>query len=164
LKTRNELEFQGCLVHINQELDNLSISKSSNRPINYATLKDLLKKACEQIYKTNNRPDMLKSIDADFDEVVVSNFRAKLQNQSLHKIIDLICELLNSNTPSKLNLIQQGFLLEAIKFTGKLYKFFQYLLPHNLFEPIIFSKPNKITYLNLENEYLQCLARVAINE
>ncbi|NEU71860.1 hypothetical protein PI95_004545 [Hassallia byssoidea VB512170] len=164
LKTRNELEFQECLVHINGELENLGISKSSNRPINYATLKDLLKKACEQIHKSNNRPDMLKSIDADSDEAVVSNLRAKLKNQSLHKIIDIICELFNSNTHRKLNLIQQGFLLEAIKFTGKLYNFSQYLLPNNLFEPIIFSRAKKVTYLNLENEYLQCLARVAINE
>ncbi|MGI2906645.1 hypothetical protein [Tolypothrix sp. VBCCA 56010] len=164
LPTRNKLEFIEYLMHINKELDNLSISKSSNRPINYATLKDLLKRACEQIHKSNNRPDMLKSIDADSDEAVVSDLRAKLQNQSLHKIIDIICELLNSNTPSKLNLIQQGFLLEAIKFTGKLYNFSQYLLPNNLFYPIIFSITKKITYLNFEKEYLQCLARVAINE
>jgi len=164
LKTRNELEFQEVLVQINRELDNLSISKSSNRPINYVTLKDLLNSAYKKIHKTNNRPDMLKSIDALSDEAVVSDLRAKLQNQSFDKIIHIICELLNLNTHSRLNLIQQDILLEAIKFTGKLYNFSQYLLPNNLFNPIIFSKTKKITYLNFENEYLQCLARVAINE
>ncbi len=87
--------------------------------------------------------------------------RTEFQNQNLHKIVNTICRLLNS--ASELSFIYKDLLAKAIIFIGKTYEFSQYLLPDSLFQ-LQFSIVNQIKHHNLGNEYLQCLARVAVKE
>ncbi len=145
-----------CLLQISEELDR--IANSGNKPINYTILRDLLQTSCQQI---NRNRDLLQFVNADSSESIVSELRTEFQNQNLHKIVNIICRLLNST--SELSFIHKDLLAKGIIFIGKSYEFSQYLLPDSLFQ-LQFSIVNQIRHHNLGNEYLQCLARVAVKE
>ena len=149
-------ELKTCLLQISEELDR--IANSGNKPINYTILRDLLQTSCQQI---NRNRDLLQFVYADSPDSIVSELRTEFQNQNLHKIVNIICRLLNS--ASELSFIHTDLLAKAIIFTGKTYEFSQYLLPDSLFQ-LQFSIVNQIKHHNLGNEYLQCLARVAVKE
>ncbi len=157
LQTCRELEqLKTCLLQISEELDR--IANSGNKPINYTILRDLLQTTCQQI---NKNRDLLQLVNADSPDSIVSELRTEFQNRNIHKIVDIICRLLNS--ASALSFIHTDLLVKAIIFTGKTYEFSQDLLPDSLFQ-LQFSIVNQIKHHNLGNEYLQCLARVAVNE
>lgn len=138
---------------------------SSNKPINYTRLKDLFVQSYNQLNRTNNnKSDLLQFVDTSFPEVVVDELKIQFQQKSLQKIINNICNLTTSHQSGELNNIKRSVLLQAIKFIGKTYNFSDYLLTKQLFSPTHFSIANQIRTANLDKEYLQCLARVAINE
>lgn len=164
LKICTELQqLQQSLVQLTQGLN--SVNFSSNRPINYTTLKDLLVQVYKQLNRTNNnKPDLLQFVDTSFPEVLIDELKRQFQQESLQKIVNIICNLMTSHQSGELNNIKRTVLLQAIKFLGKTYKFSEYLLTKQLFSDNHFSIANQIKTSNLDKEYLQCLARIAINE
>jgi hypothetical protein len=164
LKIRTEVQqLKQSLVQLAQELD--SVNFSSNKPINYTKLKDLFVQAYNQLNRTNNnKSDLLQFVDTSFSEVVIDELKIQFQQKSLQKIINNICNLMISHQSGELNNIKRTVLLQAIKFIGKTYKFSDYLLTKQLFSQTHFSTANQIRTANLDKEYLQCLARIAINE
>lgn len=157
---RNESQFQ----EISQLATELSKFKNSgSQIIKYASVKNSLNSAYQQIHSTNNSFDLLHFVDISSSDPIVNRLNAEFQHISFQRIADIIAELLNSKS-NELSLQQKDLLAEAIKFTGKTYKFSQHLLPLKLFSQSNFELANKITHSNLGNEYLQCLARIAVTE
>lgn len=75
----------------------------------------------------------------------------------------MVYNMLAYNKPlNTLNKDKKDFLVEAIILIGKLYQFSQYLLSDKLFFQLQLN--TAIKDRKLSNEYLQCLARIAINE
>lgn len=155
-------EFKTYLQQISQQLPFSTNIK--NCPIKYQSLTTLIKTAVDKIKKNNNRPDLLKFIDASSNEVVVNELKTELQNLRLNNIVDIIYGLLNSQYSHELSTDQKFFLVDATIFIGKLYQFSQYLLADKLFSHAQFTTASQIRYSNLDKEYLQCLARIAVNQ
>jgi len=151
-------QFKASLLQLSAEL--VKLKSHHNRLIDYAILKDKLKSACQQISRNK---DSLQFIDISSTELVVSSLKTEFQNQSLQIIIDIACQLLNSSNHSRLSFVDKDFLAEAIIFIGKTYQFSQYLFPDSLFR-LQFQTVNQIRHRQLGNEYLQCLARVAVKK
>ncbi|BAY65297.1 hypothetical protein NIES22_54000 [Calothrix brevissima NIES-22] len=157
LKNSPDLEeFKLPLRDISQKLsDTENISYSTNRD----TFLDLIN--CINKFQKNNR---LKFIDALSTDMVVSELKNELQNLRLNNIVDIISSLLELQHSDRLSNHHKNFLASATIFVGQLYQFSQYLLPNRLFSPRPFTTASQIKYANLDKEYLQCLARVAIKE
>ncbi len=151
-------QFNASLLELSEELDKLE--SHHNKLIDYAILKEKLKITCQQI---NRNIDLLQFIDISSTELVVSYLKTEFHNQNFHRIIDTVCRLINSSTHRKLSLSDKDFLAEAIIFIGKTYQFSQYLFPDSLFR-LQFQTVNQIRHRQLGNEYLQCLARVAVKK
>ncbi len=155
-------QLKQSLVQLAQELD--SVNFSGNRPINYTNLKHLFAQVYNQLNRTNNKPDFLQFVDVSYPEVVVDELKIKFEQKSLHKIVDIICKLMTSHQSGELNNIKKDVLVQAIKLLGKTYKLSQYLITKQLFSQTYFITASQIKTGNLDKEYLQCFARVAINE
>jgi len=163
LKNNDKIEHLAkSLSQIAEEIDRLF--HIGNQPKNYSNLILLLQVFYQQIHKQNNQLDLLQFIDTFSPESVVAELRSKLQKFNLYRVVELISELLNFNNRIPLSLVSKDLLLQLIKTIGKTYNFSQYLLCDRLFSPTVFSIANQIRHSNLNNEYLQCLARLAVNE
>lgn len=164
LKERKELEhFRGYLLQLAGELD--KFGNTSNKVVYYTNLKKLLNNAWQQIHRKNNSNfDLLQFINASSNEPVVSRLRTELQNQSFQKLADIISDFINISNCSVLTLAQEDLLVDAIMFIGKTYKLSQYLFPNSLFSQTQVSRSSQIRHRSLGNEYLPCLARVAVKE
>jgi hypothetical protein len=163
LKNRQDLqEFPTYLWQISQKL--ASIANIRQASIDYKVLTDLINNAVHKININDNISDLLQFIDTSSTEVVVSELKTELQNLKLNNIVDIIYSLLNRHHSNGLSNAQKDFLVAATIFGGKLYQFSQYLLPNRLFSQVPFTNARQIKHRNLDKEYLQCLARVAIKE
>ncbi|SRR5579883_2066626 len=164
LRNRKGLEqFQTDLWQIAEELKKI---ENGCPPSEDATikLKDILYSAWQIIHRNNNRLDILQFIDASSTESVVTDLQKAFKNCNLRNLVEIICLLISSCQPSKLSLFQKDFLVETIIFIGKTYQLSQYLFPDDNVLKIKFFEIKKIKHRQLENEYFQCLARIAINK
>ncbi|MBA3922481.1 MAG: hypothetical protein H0X31_12595, partial [Nostocaceae cyanobacterium] len=162
LKNDNRIgDLAESLSQIAEELDRLV--NLGNKPKNYSILISLLENFYQQIHRRNNRLDLLQFVNPLSTESVIDELRAKLQTTNLSRVVDVICELLNSNNHNPLSSVSH-ILLKLIITIGKTYKFSQYLLGERLFSPAFFNNAHLIKPSNLDQEYLKCLARIAITE
>ncbi len=108
--------------------------------------------------------NLLIFIDTSSSEAIVKEIITILENNQFHRLVNIVNNLLINN--HTLNRQKKDFLVEVFIFIGRLYQFSQYLRPDKLFSNIEFQFNiiNQITYRNLSNEYIQCLARIAINQ
>ena len=158
--------FKSYLSQLNKELN--KVDSSPNRQTNYQKLTNLLHKAyreirISEINNTNNQRDLLLFIDSPNSDIIVSQIQTEIENIKFDKLVEMICDTINSTKYQKMNSSQNNLLADGIIFIGKLYKFSQYINLKNFFN-LQFDLVNRITSYNIGNEYLQCLARVAVKE
>ncbi|MTJ08557.1 hypothetical protein [Anabaena sp. UHCC 0204] len=158
-------DFQSFIIDLHQissKLDkiNSQISKKNDYDVLIASIKN----AYEKIKKIKQYPDSLQFIDILSNELVVTELITEFKKANLSKMVDLIYNTLTSN--QLLNKDKKDLLVDAIILIGKLYQFSEYLLSDRLFFQLQlqFNTASKIRYRNLSNEYLQCLARIAVNQ
>ncbi|MDD1413288.1 hypothetical protein MEN41_01095 [Dolichospermum sp. ST_con] len=158
LKRRNDFQdFINDLNHISSTLD--KISKQGYTRNNYNSLNQNINNAKNKI---NQQPDLLQFIDISSIDIVVIELIATLNQANLSRLVDIVYNTLTSNQP--LNTDKKDLLVYTIMFTGKLYRFSEYLLSDRLFFQLQLQFNNAINIRgNLSNEYLQCLARIAEN-
>lgn len=160
LKRRSDFqEFINDLHHISSILD--KISNQGYTINNYKLLNKLINNVKNKI---NQQPDLLQFIDISSIDIVVIELIANLNQANLSRLVDIVYTTLTSN--QNLNTDKKDLLVNAIIFIGKLYCFSEYLLSDRLFFQLQlqFNNASKIRHRNLSNEYLQCLARISINE
>ncbi|MBO1063654.1 MULTISPECIES: hypothetical protein [Nostocales] len=112
--------------------------------------------------KTNQNSDLLQFIDISSNEQIVKELITELNNANLSRMVDIIYNVLTYNQHLNKTLINNAIIL-----TGKLYQFSQYISSNKLFSDLELQFNNASKNPNLSgllNEYLQCLARLAINE
>jgi hypothetical protein len=128
---------------------------------NYNSLTENIERAYKKIHE---RPDLLNFISISSSEPVITELTAQLQKANLSGIVDIVYDRLNSNLP--LNNTQKNLINKSYRLIGKLYQFSQYISLDKLFFNLVVQLNNthEIKTHNLQNEYLQCLARIAINE
>jgi hypothetical protein len=159
-------DFLGYLHQISDELDKIQIHKISNLPINYQLSKEIINSACRAISFRQEGLELLQFVDTLSDTSIVDELKSHLQYLNLNKIVDIIYQLLADSHDFGLSASQQKWLVNAIIFTGKLYQFSEYIFPDRLFDnlELQFYNASQIRYGNLANEYLQCLARIAVTK
>ncbi|MBD2196528.1 MULTISPECIES: hypothetical protein [Calothrix] len=160
-KYQDFIEFKMALLNLSKELDTLSRVRFERA--SFINLNDLLSKASRIINKNSAGLYALQLINTVSNQSVVSELKEDIKNTKLHRIVDLIIELINLSNYTQLNTIQKNCLNTAVIFIGKFYYFSENILKENLFDIKIFNNINKIQYLTSGNEYLQLLAKVAIN-
>lgn len=154
-----EQQLQSDFIQLFEALHNLDIQ--SNQPINYKKIKDLLQLVYEKINGINNNRDLLQHIEPSFSDVVVKDLNLVFQNYNLQKLVDVICQLLMYQRRE--GLTDQSFLVKAIILISKFYKFSQNFLAEPLYLTENLNIAIQIKYGNFDREYIQCLARLAVN-
>jgi len=156
LKIRKEdfQSFRNYLTEISTKLDKIIHKRYAL--INYESIIISINSAYEKIH----RPDLLQFIDTRSTDSVVIELITELQNGHLYRITNIVNDLLTSNQISNNQIV--NFLVRVIILTGKLYQFSQYIFPEKLFHQLQCNNAIKIN--SLSNEYLQCLARIALSQ
>ncbi|MBD2207388.1 hypothetical protein H6G33_15475 [Calothrix sp. FACHB-1219] len=160
-KYQDFIEFNMALLNLSKELDTLSRVRFERA--SFINLNDLLSKASRIINKNSAGLYALQLINTASNQSVVSELNEDIKNTKLHRIVDIVIQLINLSNYTQLNTIQKNCLNTAVIFIGKFYYFSENILKENLFDIKIFNKINKIQYPTSGNEYLQLLAKVAIN-
>lgn len=157
---RGSSDFQSFIADLNlisDELDKI-ISQGYQRS-NYDLLVNHIKNAHQ---KNRRKADLLEFIDISSNHLVVTELITVLQNTKFYRIVDVLYNLLTSN--HRLNPNKKDFLLHTIILNGKLYYFSKYVSSDKLFFQLQFNTISQINNPKISNQYLQCLARIAINE
>lgn len=169
LKTKQEFQdFKIYLKQINQTIN--KIKNITNDTKKYEDLNEIIDRIYKLIDKNNSRLDLLQLIDAASADSVVFELKALLKTANLHMLWENIFYIIKisgtqqlRNSKNKNIAKQRQFIETTVIFTGKLYQFSQSLLLDRLFDE---GKLSAISQINpkLRDEYLQCLARVAMSE
>ncbi|OSO89846.1 hypothetical protein B7O87_11540 [Cylindrospermopsis raciborskii CENA303] len=114
----------------------------------------------------SQQPDLLQFVDISSHDPNVTLLAQQLENAQLHRMINLISKVFSAcdRHRRRLNSYERGLLLSLIIFTGKLYRFSQYICSQNLLLDRLFSLSQLRYDKGLSNEYLQCLSRIAVSQ
>lgn len=163
-RLKNRTDFPDFLDDLNSiDLELNRIISNDYTENNYKSLTASIERAYGKI-NVNVKPDLLTFINVSSSDINVTKLTVQLQNAKLSRIVDIVDNRLNSNLP--LNKTQKDLINESYLLIGKLYQFSQYISPDKLFSKLELQLKNidRIRNRKLHNEYLQCLARIAINE
>jgi hypothetical protein len=165
-KLQTHSNFKSFITYLNHISHRLNkISNENYTQNNYDLLSRSIRNAIEIIKiktKTNQNSDLLQFIDISSNEQIVKELITELNNANLSRMVDIIYNVLTYNQHLNKTLINNAIIL-----TGKLYQFSQYISSNKLFSDLELQFNNASKNPNLSgllNEYLQCLARLAINE
>ncbi|TVP62618.1 MAG: hypothetical protein EA343_10390 [Nodularia sp. (in: Bacteria)] len=159
-RLQKSISFQDFRKHLNKITSILD--RINSNPETHNSYNSLIKSIKNAHQDLNQKPDLLQFIDISSKEQVVNELITELKNANIPTIVDIIYNTLIYNQP--LNNQKKDFLANAIILTGKLYQFSKNLLSDRLFGQVQFDKASRIKSGNFENEYLQCLARIAVSE
>ncbi|MCZ2205354.1 hypothetical protein [Cylindrospermopsis raciborskii] len=114
----------------------------------------------------SQQPDLLQFVDISSHDPNVTLLAQQLENAQLHRMINLISKVFSAcdRHRRRLNYYEKDLLLRLIIFTGKLYRFSQYICSQNLLLDRLFSLSQLRYDKGLSNEYLQCLSRIAVSQ
>jgi len=163
-RLKNRTDFPDFIDDLNSiDLELNRIISNGYTENNYKSLTASIERAYGKI-NVNVKPDLLTFINVSSSDINVTKLTVQLQNAKLSRIVDIVDNRLNSNLP--LNKTQKDLINESYLLIGKLYQFSQYISPDKLFSKLELQLKNidRIRNRKLHNEYLQCLARIAINE
>jgi len=136
----------------------------------YSELSDSFKNAYQCL---SQQPDLLQFVDISSHDPNVTLLAQQLENAQLHRMINLISDVFSACDRHRRRLNnyekEKDLLRSLIIFTGKLYRFSQYICSQNLLLERLFSLPRlRYLYTNydngLSNEYLQCFSRIAVSQ